>query len=247
MDEDRDLTRKQRLLGTASAKVHASADAHAAAELNERANARARLDVAFVRELGTVLGLATSGASPLCIVAELFLCGSLALTVLCALNVKHAPPISGAALAGLNAAGLGACVLAHAALRSRATCNIPRTLVDQHSIVFLFACVQAYNVAGFFASLVPSLIYQVLTATATGEGGGGGEGGSGSDEGGNGSGDDAGSTCDAQFFDVLLRSIGYLAVTVATKALMTAAQQSVGLLWRQALTVRLQTRLRTSV
>ncbi|KAL1512155.1 hypothetical protein AB1Y20_005423 [Prymnesium parvum] len=188
----------------------------------------ASLDRRFCRQLSVLLHLAMSSPSPLCVVAELFFGGTVCLAVLCLLGVKHAPPLGSVSLVLLQAGGLVVCVVANLLAHSPPPGRRARSLLERHSFALQFLTVQAYNVAGFFSSLVPSMMYSVLIPAT-----------------------DAGSgehpTCDSEFFHVLLQSAGYLGATAVAKAAMMAAEQGAALVWRRALTARIQASLDAEV
>ena len=76
-------------------------------------------------------------------------------------------------------------------------------------------CVQAYNVAGFFVSIVPSLIYATLVATPR--------------------------DC-TMLGPLLLQAVGYICAVTLCKSAMSVAQSSAALLWRSQLTQHIHAR-----
>ena len=74
---------------------------------------------------------------------------------------------------------------------------------------------QAYNVAGFFVSIVPSLIYATLVATPR--------------------------DC-TMLGPLLLRAVGYICAVTLCKSIMSVAQSSAALLWRAQLTAHIHAR-----
>ena len=75
--------------------------------------------------------------------------------------------------------------------------------------------VQSYNVAGFFVSIVPSLIYAALVATPR--------------------------DC-AMLGPLLLRAVGYICAVTLCKSIMSVAQNSAALVWRAQLTAYIHAR-----
>ena len=101
-------------------------------------------------------------------------------------------------------------VLPLAHLTSSSNEGLPATThLRRRSLPLLFMSVQMYNVSGFFISIVPSLIYQALTADPR--------------------------EC-AALPALLLRAIGYLCAVTLCKALVSVVQSSCALLWRQVTT-----------
>ena len=89
----------------------------------------------------------------------------------------------------------------------------------------LFGSVQAYNVAGFYSVLVPSLFYSALTSEAAG------------------SAADATQAIDTgQLKHAILSAAQYLSMTVIAKAVMTVLSDFTALQWRESLTLQLQGR-----
>ena len=81
--------------------------------------------------------------------------------------------------------------------------------IRRHSLSILFLSVQMNNIAGFYVSIVPSLVYQALTATPR--------------------------ECGALPL-LLIQATGYICAVTLCKVLMSLVQESSALLWRQALT-----------
>ena len=94
-----------------------------------------------------------------------------------------------------------------------------------YALLVLFGSVQAYNVAGFYSVLVPSLFYSALTSEAAG------------------SAADATQAIDTgQLKHAILSAAQYLSMTVIAKAVMTVLSDFTALQWRESLTLQLQGR-----
>ena len=107
----------------------------------------------------------------------------------------------------------GSWLMAHASLlMAHDSC-----LTSGGSLIYLplLSCVQAYNVAGFFVSIVPSLIYSTLVATPR----------------------DCG-----MLGPLLLRAVGYICAVTLCKSTMSVAQSSAALIWRAELTAHIHSR-----
>lgn len=83
------------------------------------------------------------------------------------------------------------------------------THLRQHSLALLFLSVQLVNISGFFTAIVPSLIYQALTANPR--------------------------EC-TSLPALLLRASGYICAITLSKALLSVVESSAALLWRESLT-----------
>ena len=176
------------------------------------ANERASLDRRFLSDLWLLLHLSSDG-HPLpvllnelaCIVA----CTALALWLLpipsyyVAVDDGRRPFIAFANLLVLVLAF--AWPLRHAIARPAPAAGHVR----RRALTLLFLCVQLYNVAGFFISIVPSLIYQALASSPR--------------------------QC-AALPALMLKAVGYICAVTACKALVSVAQSSTALLWRGELT-----------
>ena len=180
----------------------------------KNADERANLDVRFLADLWLIVHLGMDGHPPLVMFSEVaFVTAGTALAL-------RLLPVPASFVAAQKSDGsvdvVTVCIVVTMAsalmhllyhVASRAAARVPAiSHVRRRSLPLLFLSVQMYNVAGFFISIVPSLIYQALTASPR--------------------------QCDS-LPALLLRAVGYICAVTVCKALVSVAQSGAALLWRQ--------------
>ena len=192
-------------------------------------NDGARIDAAFLRDAWALLRLAADDCTLAAALSELTFVGSTSALVLIATQVaseRDVAPALYAALLGVAALSLVApCMQRRSAAAAAAAAAAAEqgvqggcctgTFIHRHSLAALFCSVQAYNVAGFYAVLVPSLFYGALA--------------------------DGKEGC-PKIPAALSTACVYLGATVLAKAVMRLLTEATALMWRDALTRRLQAR-----
>ena len=188
--------------------------AHREGTLSQKINMdeRARLDVAFLRDLWLLLHVATEEHPVRVLVSELAFIASCQALALWLLPVPASFTTGFHHPLGVPAIGVAMALTLVIPLHDYCTTRERQPLrshLRQRSLPLLFCSVQFYNVAGFFISIMPSLIYQALTASPR--------------------------EC-ASLPALLLRALCYISAVTVAKSTMSLAQSGVALLWREALT-----------
>ncbi len=184
---------------------------------SHNADARAELDCRFLSDLWLLLHIGIDRHPLAVLLSELTCVG--ALTALALLLLPIPSSYQAASMNSITAPMVALLILLvlaaslvlplrHLLSRGNGPAGITAHIC-RRSLPMLFMGVQVYNVAGFFISIMPSLIYQALTA--------------------------APRQC-SSIPSLLLRAVGYISAVALGRALVSTTKSSAALLWRVELT-----------